>query len=244
MADLLPVWNGFLQFIISLCLKSRIRSGCDGHITWCSQLSRARKANGWFCRYAGGSISWHYNTVFVCPRVSMPGPETKHEPCSVLQAQTGDHHTPLQQQQYQHTAASSTSHMSTAQEEPTCVYCEHCNKVFQGRYAKYNLKRHFMIHRGEKPFSCPFCPHRANQKGNLKYHIMSVHTGQGQSSSQHGTVVDHQDMSTDLFMMADDPHHIATKNEHMTWSYCSQSVYHRTPRPCDIAVVTLVVSEN
>ncbi|MPC10544.1 Zinc finger protein 516 [Portunus trituberculatus] len=39
------------------------------------------------------------------------------------------------------------------------------------------MKRHLMIHRGEKPFLCPYCPHRANQKGNLKYHILSVHQG-------------------------------------------------------------------
>ena len=53
--------------------------------------------------------------------------------------------------------------------------CEYCGKAFQGRYAKYNLKRHMIIHRGEKPFSCPYCPHSANQKVNLKGHINRFH---------------------------------------------------------------------
>ena len=39
-----------------------------------------------------------------------------------------------------------------------------------------NLKRHMMIHWGEKPYHCPFCPHRSNQKGNLKTHILKAHS--------------------------------------------------------------------
>ncbi|XP_066964703.1 longitudinals lacking protein, isoforms H/M/V-like isoform X12 [Macrobrachium rosenbergii] len=67
---------------------------------------------------------------------------------------------------------------ASPQEENSNISCRFCGKSFQGRYGKYNLKRHVMIHRGEKPFQCPYCPHRANQKGNLKYHILSVHPGQ------------------------------------------------------------------
>nr|XP_045608128.1 broad-complex core protein isoforms 1/2/3/4/5-like isoform X7 [Procambarus clarkii] len=94
------------------------------------------------------------------------------------------HHALPQQQQppppqahYQHSPAPSTAMVSPVQEELTDVNCRFCSKPFHGRYAKYNLKRHLMIHRGEKPFVCPYCPHRANQKGNLKYHILSVHPG-------------------------------------------------------------------
>lgn len=196
-------------------------------------------ANGWFCKYTDDCITWYFN---LHPQVSVPGPETKHEPCSVLQAPTGHPHASLQHQQqpYQHTSASSTSHMSPAQEEPVYVYCRHCNKAFQGRYAKYNLKRHLMIHRGEKPFSCPFCPHRANQKGNLKYHILSVHPEQsqpsgqpmeqgqpsgqpmeqGQPSGQPMTVVDHEDaVLTNVLMTADDHLNISAKNENMASGY-------------------------
>lgn len=30
-------------------------------------------------------------------------------------------------------------------------------------------------HTGEKPYACPFCPHRATQKVNLKGHVITRH---------------------------------------------------------------------
>ncbi|XP_042224513.1 longitudinals lacking protein, isoforms F/I/K/T-like isoform X10 [Homarus americanus] len=106
-------------------------------------------------------------------------------------------------QQYQHSGAPSTTVVSPVQEDLTNVICRFCGKTFHGRYAKYNLKRHLMIHRGEKPFVCPFCPHRANQKGNLKYHILSVHPGQP---------------ATQIMMPGDDMDD-ATKNENFASSF-------------------------
>ncbi|XP_069172004.1 broad-complex core protein isoforms 1/2/3/4/5 isoform X20 [Procambarus clarkii] len=50
--------------------------------------------------------------------------------------------------------------------------CHLCNKTFHGRYQKYNLKRHLTIHAGEKPFLCPYCPHRTNQKYNMQQHLL------------------------------------------------------------------------
>ncbi|XP_042224522.1 longitudinals lacking protein, isoforms H/M/V-like isoform X17 [Homarus americanus] len=50
--------------------------------------------------------------------------------------------------------------------------CHLCNKTFHGRYQKYNLKRHLSIHAGEKPFLCPYCPHRTNQKYNMQQHLL------------------------------------------------------------------------
>lgn len=50
--------------------------------------------------------------------------------------------------------------------------CPTCSKAF---VLGTDLKRHLLIHTGEKPFKCPHCPHRANRKGNLLVHIMNRH---------------------------------------------------------------------
>ncbi|KAB7493992.1 Zinc finger protein [Armadillidium nasatum] len=47
--------------------------------------------------------------------------------------------------------------------------CHVCGKGF---VLKTDLKRHSLIHSGEKPFVCPFCPHRSNRKGNMNTHII------------------------------------------------------------------------
>lgn len=61
--------------------------------------------------------------------------------------------------------------MGQAQEGGVAT-CHLCNKTFTGRYQKYNLKRHLSIHAGQKPFSCPFCHHRTNQKYNMQQHLL------------------------------------------------------------------------
>ncbi|KAK8375373.1 hypothetical protein O3P69_008308 [Scylla paramamosain] len=50
--------------------------------------------------------------------------------------------------------------------------CPICSKAFETRY---KLERHQLTHTGEKPYACPYCPHRCNQRDNLKAHIGSKH---------------------------------------------------------------------
>lgn len=54
------------------------------------------------------------------------------------------------------------------------VTCEICNKVFK---EKHKLKRHMMIHTGEKSHSCPFCEKSFSLEYNLNTH-KRIHTGE------------------------------------------------------------------
>ncbi|XP_045103740.1 longitudinals lacking protein, isoforms A/B/D/L-like isoform X16 [Portunus trituberculatus] len=53
--------------------------------------------------------------------------------------------------------------------------CPVCGKIFEGTKRKYRLERHMTIHTGEKPFPCPLCVYRANQKEHLSRHIRNLH---------------------------------------------------------------------
>lgn len=53
------------------------------------------------------------------------------------------------------------------------IMCPVCGRSFPG---SYKFKRHYIIHTGEKPFGCSFCPFRCNHKDNLKVHVVMKHT--------------------------------------------------------------------
>ncbi|KAK3850455.1 hypothetical protein Pcinc_038728 [Petrolisthes cinctipes] len=52
--------------------------------------------------------------------------------------------------------------------------CPFCGKSF---LKKFNLTTHIRIHTGERPYACPKCWYRANQRSHLKAHVVAVHKG-------------------------------------------------------------------
>lgn len=66
-------------------------------------------------------------------------------------------------------------HQQTPSSPSAVSHCVVCGRTFGGKNKHFNLQRHIRTHTGEKPFACPFCPHRATQKVNLKSHVISQH---------------------------------------------------------------------
>lgn len=50
--------------------------------------------------------------------------------------------------------------------------CPHCN---YSTYLVGHLKRHLLVHSGERPYVCNVCNFRFNQKENLKRHLKLKH---------------------------------------------------------------------
>lgn len=54
----------------------------------------------------------------------------------------------------------------------TLFPCPLCKKTFT---LKGNLKKHYMIHAGVRPFVCPVCSKQFRQKVTLKKHMFTIH---------------------------------------------------------------------
>ncbi|XP_029307364.1 zinc finger protein 516-like isoform X1 [Cottoperca gobio] len=57
---------------------------------------------------------------------------------------------------------------------PGAYNCNVCGRSFQ---FLSSLSQHMRRHTGARPYKCPYCDHRASQKGNLKVHIRSHKLG-------------------------------------------------------------------
>lgn len=59
--------------------------------------------------------------------------------------------------------------------------CKYCLKDFSD---VYKLRRHLLLHTGEKPFSCELCGKDFNRKDVLRVHMQKVHFDERQQEDQ------------------------------------------------------------
>ncbi|KAI1885525.1 hypothetical protein AGOR_G00204670 [Albula goreensis] len=69
---------------------------------------------------------------------------------------------------------SKASRSDSDEDKALCHACGICGKSFP---FQSSLSQHMRKHTGARPYKCPYCDHRASQKGNLKVHIRSHKIG-------------------------------------------------------------------
>lgn len=69
---------------------------------------------------------------------------------------------------------SKASRSDSDEEKSLSHTCSICGKSFA---FQSSLSQHMRKHTGARPYKCPYCQHRASQKGNLKVHIRSHKIG-------------------------------------------------------------------
>ena len=62
--------------------------------------------------------------------------------------------------------------MQNVEEHDERFRCQFCPMTFS---RNSSVKRHMVVHTGEKPFGCPKCSRKFTQGGNLKIHLQTIH---------------------------------------------------------------------
>lgn len=73
--------------------------------------------------------------------------------------------------------------------------CHFCPKAY---YAKNKLTRHIYTHSGEKPFHCPICEKKFNDKSYVKQHLRNTHNVEQQDTLENELKIKYLDNSTSM----------------------------------------------
>ena len=108
----------------------------------------------------------HPDLPFPMPSFKNPNIKTSVERKSRQQIQYQDY---LKSQEH---TTTDKNEIKNESQNPKQKQCDVCGKNFQ---TPAKLKRHFLSHTGERPFSCEFCEKQFAQDCHLKYHYKKNH---------------------------------------------------------------------